>query len=61
MSGPPIAVAPVPPMNLHIACIGRRFFGKLMPAKRIEADTVSDKHKFPMPRVRQFAPGLAPV
>jgi hypothetical protein len=48
-------------MNLHIACIGRRFFGKLMPTKRIEADIVSDKHKFPMPRVRQFAPGLAPV
>ena len=61
MSGPPIAVAPVPPMYVHIACISRRFFGKLMPAKRIEAETVSHKHKSPMPHVRQFAPGLAPV
>jgi hypothetical protein len=48
-------------MYVHIACISRRFFGKLMPAKRIEAETVSHKHKSPMPHVRQFAPGLAPV
>jgi len=54
-------VAPVPPMYLHIACIGRRFFGKLMPAQRIAADTVSHKHKTPMPRDRHFGPGLAPV